>query len=89
MARMEQRKGGGTKRPGRQSEDQEISEKKISLTPKEMELCNLIKGGLANKEIAELLNITLRTVESHRKSIRRKLGIANQDINLTVYLQTL
>ncbi len=66
-----------------------ISEKNGKLTPKEIEICNMIRHGLTSKEIAGLLNTALGTVEIHRINIRKKLGIANQDINLASYLQTL
>jgi len=61
----------------------------MKLAPKEVEICNFVKQGLTNKEIAELLNINERTVETHRYRIRKKLGITNQEDNLAVYLQNL
>jgi len=64
-----------------------ISEKKWNLTPKEIKICNLIRNGLSNKEIAGLFNTSLRTIESHRNNIRKKLGISGKAVNLTTYLQ--
>lgn len=46
-----------------------------SLTNREREVLSLIAGGLLNKEIAVRLGISVRTVEAHRDSIVRKLGI--------------
>jgi len=66
----------------------EISDKIISLTPKEIEICSMLKGGLASKEIAALLNVSIQTVVKHRKNIRRKLKISNKKINLTSYLHS-
>lgn len=66
-----------------------ITEKSVKLTSREIEICSIVKTGLINKEIAGLLNISLETVEKHRRHIRRKLGINNKDINLTTYLKTL
>jgi PAS domain S-box-containing protein len=66
-----------------------ITDKEIGLTPREIEICNMIKGGLSSKEIAQLLNISLTTVERHRKNIRKKLNITNQNVNLSGYLQGL
>jgi len=57
-----------------------------NLTPREMEICNLLKGGLTNKDISSLLHISFRTIEKHRQKIRSKLGITNTDTNLTSYL---
>jgi len=66
-----------------------IGSKRLKLTPKEIEIANMIRSGLASKEIAKLLNISLHTVEKHRLNIREKLGIVDKEINLTTYLQTL
>ncbi|MEO6679179.1 MAG: response regulator transcription factor [Pseudomonas sp.] len=45
------------------------------LTPRESEvLCKMVSG-MNNKEMARELNISVRTVETHRLSIRRKLNI--------------
>ena len=52
-------------------------------------IANLIKNGIASKEICSMLNISFKTVETHRNKIRRKLDILNKDINLTTYLKTL
>lgn len=59
------------------------------LTPREIEICNMIKNGLAVKEVSRLLNTSPRTIETHRHSIRKKLDLANKKINLTTYLRTL
>ena len=67
----------------------EISDKIISLTPKEIEICSMLKGGLASKEIAALLSVSILTIVKHRKNIRRKLRISNKKINLTSYLHSL
>ena len=66
-----------------------ITDKAIGLTPREIELCNMIKGGLSTKDISKLLNISLTTVERHRKNIRKKLNITNKSVNLAGYLQRL
>ena len=47
------------------------------LSPREREILKLIAEGKANKKIAELLSISVRTVEHHRSSIMRKLGVSN------------
>lgn len=67
----------------------EISKEMYKLTPREIEICNLIKSGLSSKEIGGLLNISYRSVETYRNFIRRKLGLINRKINLTTYLKTL
>ena len=44
------------------------------LTPREIEVLRLIAFGHTNVEIANLLTLSVRTVESHRAHIQRKLG---------------
>ena len=43
-------------------------------------------GAVTSKEIADALIITKKTVDYHRSSIRKKLGLQNE--NLRVYLET-
>lgn len=66
-----------------------VSDKKFGLTPKEMEICTMIRSGCTNKDIAEQLHLSILTIERHRKHIRRKLGITKEKVNLQAYLQTL
>ncbi len=61
----------------------------LSLTPREIQVCNMIKDGLASKEIAAILNTSFRTVLKQRQNIRRKLGIASKKISLSTYLKTI
>jgi PAS domain S-box-containing protein len=58
------------------------------LSPREIEICKLLKTGASTKEIAETLNITVTTVQKHRERIRNRLGLAHKDINLTTFLQS-
>jgi DNA-binding CsgD family transcriptional regulator/tetratricopeptide (TPR) repeat protein len=58
------------------------------LSPMEVRVCILTRAGLPNKETGELLSISNRTVESHRSSIRKKLGL-ERTANLTSYLALL
>ncbi|MCQ9205879.1 MAG: PAS domain-containing protein [Omnitrophica bacterium] len=66
-----------------------ITDKKAVLSPREIEICNMIKNGLSSKEISILLNVSLRTIEKHRFNIRKKLGIGKKSLNLTSFLQNL
>lgn len=56
----------------------EIAEKtKLILTSRELEILRLITDGLANQDIANKLNISVRTVEAHKHNIMKKLNIFN------------
>jgi PAS domain S-box-containing protein len=63
-------------------------ERYVTLTPREQEICDMIKEGLSSKEISDALNISLLTVHKHRQDIRKNLGITNQNVNLATYLRT-
>lgn len=60
----------------------------INLSAKEMRIAALIKNGMSSQKIADVLHISLETVKTHRKKIRRKLRINNSNTNLTSYLQS-
>jgi PAS domain S-box-containing protein len=67
----------------------EISKNLLGLTQKEIEICNMIKSGQTSKDIARLMNVSYRTVETHRNNIRKKLNILNENINLQTYLRSI
>jgi two-component system, NarL family, response regulator NreC len=50
----------------------------VDLTDREREVLHLLARGHTNVQIAQLLFISLRTAESHRASIRRKLGTSDR-----------
>ena len=58
-------------------------------TRTEIQVANLIKSGKSSKEIAELLNVSTGTVETHRNNIRNKLGLRHKNINLQAHLLSL
>ena len=45
------------------------------LTKRERQVLKCVAGGLANKNIASKLKISIRTVEAHRTNLTNKLGI--------------
>jgi DNA-binding NarL/FixJ family response regulator len=47
----------------------------VRITPRETEIIRLLAEGKSNKEISALLQITVRTAETHRAKIMLKLGI--------------
>jgi DNA-binding NarL/FixJ family response regulator len=54
------------------------------LTTREREVLKLIAEGISNKEIADILYISIRTVEHHRANMMRKLNI-RKTANLIKY----
>ena len=57
------------------------------LTPREMEVLDQLAKGLANKEIADVLNITEHTAKDHLKSILAKLQVADRTEAVTAAIQ--
>ena len=60
----------------------------FGLTPTELEVCRYLELGRGSKEIADLLNCSMETVQTHRKNIRAKLGIKGEKVNLSAFLRT-
>ena len=63
-----------------------LSSQYSGLTPTEIRIANLVKEGRTAKEIAEILNVSVRTIEFHKKGIRRKLNLRNRKVNLRAHL---
>lgn len=66
----------------------DLSSRYPQLTPAEIKIISLIKMQLDNNEIASLLDISRRTVETHRLRIRKKLKVDNKQ-NLGSFLLNL
>jgi DNA-binding CsgD family transcriptional regulator len=66
----------------------DLSKAYLSLTPTEINICNMIRSGMRTKEIAQIRGVSVATINRHREHIRRKLKITNSEINLMTYLQS-
>ena len=66
-----------------------MSDQMSKLTPAEIQIASMIKEGLSNKEIAQILNNSVRTITNHRQHIRRKFDLENKKVNLRSYLSIL
>lgn len=65
----------------------EAAQRLKRLTLREREICEMVRGGLSSKEISALLRLSRQTVDAHRRSIRKKLGLTNTDGGLAAFLQ--
>ncbi len=61
----------------------------VSLSPSEMQIATLVRLGKTSKEISKLLNLSPKTIDTHRYSIRNKLGLKNKKVNLRSHLLSL
>jgi len=61
----------------------------LNLTPTEIKIANMTKHGNTSKNIAKVMNISPRTVDTHKKNIRRKIGLEGKRANLRSYLLSL
>jgi DNA-binding CsgD family transcriptional regulator len=59
------------------------------LTPMEIRVANLIREGKNTRDIAELMNLSPRTIESHRKGLKKKMNIRGRRENLRFHLLSL
>lgn len=59
----------------------------LKLTPREIEICRLIRMGAGTQQVAELLNTSYDTIQTHRKNIRRKLALKGRRASLASFLQ--
>ena len=66
-----------------------ITQAYFDLTPQEIRVADCVKNGHTTKEIADMLCISVKTVDYHRDHIRRKLGIKNRPASLRSFLLTL
>jgi len=58
--------------------DQKTASGEDPLSPREREILRMICNGRTNKQIAEELFLSVRTVERHRSAIMRKAGLENR-----------
>jgi two-component system, NarL family, response regulator NreC len=59
----------------RQVREKNVEDSYDLLTPREREVLQLVAEGRSNKDVANILNLSLHTVETHRGNILEKLGL--------------
>ena len=60
--------------------------RQANLTPREIQIADLVKQGKSAKEISQILNIAVHTANNYRKRLRKKFSLQHQDKNLRVHL---
>ena len=69
--------------------DQRLERTNYQLSPNELQIAAYIRDGLQNKEIARILGLSVRTIESYRLRLRKKLGLEDTACSLRKTLQKL
>ena len=59
------------------------------LAPRELQIVHYIRQNKGSKEMADLMGLSIRTIESYRENIRKKLGMKNQKKSLKKFLTSL
>ncbi|MFZ3047839.1 MAG: response regulator [Desulfatirhabdiaceae bacterium] len=66
-----------------------LTSRHFKLTPTELQIAKLVRMGISSREMADLMGLSRRTVESHRDRIRKKIGLNHKKRNLRTYLMSL
>ncbi len=59
------------------------------LTSQEIQIAEFIRQGKSSQEIADVLKLSVKTVNTHRNNIRKKLNLRNKEMNLRSYFLSL
>jgi PAS domain S-box-containing protein len=66
-----------------------LTSRHFKLTKSELQIAKLVRMGITSKEIAELMGLSRRTIESHRDRIRKKIGLDSRRRNLRTFLMSI
>jgi len=61
----------------------------MNLTPREIEVADLVRDGKTTKEIAQRLNSAPSSINFHKYNIRKKMGLTGKKVNLRLHLMSL
>jgi DNA-binding NarL/FixJ family response regulator len=78
LSEEEEREPPPTLVPAPEQQQSPADERAERLTPREWEIALLVGRGLANRQIAQELSISERTVETHVRKILKKLGFTSR-----------
>ena len=77
MARIQEAIQSGQRMRVEQEEKTNLAKRMAELSPRQVEVMQLVADGLSNKEIAFKLQISPRTVENYRAWVMEKMGASN------------
>ena len=63
-----------------------MTTRQVNLTPREIQIADLVKEGKSAKEISQILHIAVHTANNYRKRLRKKFSLQHKDKNLRVHL---
>ncbi|PKN70995.1 MAG: hypothetical protein CVU54_03170 [Deltaproteobacteria bacterium HGW-Deltaproteobacteria-12] len=66
--------------------EKELDAGLLKLTKTEIEVCRLVQAGCSSKDICTTMKLSYDTVQTHRKNIRKKLGLSGEKLNLHAFL---
>lgn len=75
LARIEKALTREQERSERNQRSNTLCERAAQLTPREREVMRLVVDGKLNKQIADELSISMKTVEAHRARVMEKMGV--------------
>ncbi|ETR69616.1 MAG: hypothetical protein OMM_09444 [Candidatus Magnetoglobus multicellularis str. Araruama] len=61
----------------------------FKLSTTEKKIVFLLKQNFVSKEIADILNVSIDTINTHRKNIRKKLMLTNKNKNLVMFIKSM
>jgi DNA-binding NarL/FixJ family response regulator len=61
----------------------------VALTPREIEVLQMIAGGLTNAEAARRLQLSVHAIKFHLAAIYRRLGVTNRTEAAVTYLRSM
>lgn len=67
---------------------QTLTLKYRSLTPREIQVADLIRHGRSTKEMAQSLSVSVFTIETYRANLRKKFDLKNKKLNLRAFLKS-
>jgi len=67
----------------------QVASPELNLTRRQILICEMIRDGMATKEIARALGCSPSTINNHRNAIRKKLKLSGKAANLQAYLNSI